>query len=221
MKRDILMLTLPNSGSTWFGNVLANHIPGCGYSPEFFNPLRNPKYEAILSRQFGCELLSCYRNIVAEGDAAIDDDIRRSWGAEQFRFTKEVFSPFKLEAFSRHFRCFVFLRPAEQSFPPARLRIWSFYEHAWFALRDSGVPLSAETTRERAREAHEVLTARILEDAERLRIPIIAFDDLFSGEERLAQLMERALGFACPGLAEEIASTRKPSLRQAETTAAS
>src|ERR1700759_2119445 len=104
MTSDLLMQTLPNSGSTWLANLLARHLPGCRYSEEFFNPLRNPKYESILSRRFGCELISCYRNIALDGDRCIDDDIRNTWGMEGFSFTKEVFSPFKLEAFTRHFR---------------------------------------------------------------------------------------------------------------------
>src|SRR5450759_2213135 len=147
MQKPLLMLSLPNSGSTWFAAVLARHLPDCRYyEKEFFNPICNLKHEAVLRRNFGSELVCCYRNIALPGDARIDDDIRNTWGVEDYTFTKECQSAFKLPAFVRHFKCFVMLRSREQTFPPGRVRVWSFYEHAWFALLNAGYDLHAETT---------------------------------------------------------------------------
>lgn len=168
-KPSLLMMTLPNSGSTWLAEVIAKHSSWNRYCMEFFNPIRSPKHFLTLSRNFGCELLQCYRNIAEPGDEMIDHDIRESWGIEDFNFTKEVFSPFKLEAFMRHFRCFVLLRDLGDTFPPKRARIWSFYEHAWFALREQGmVDGRATHFEERAMQAHGVMYQAIAVDAARL-----------------------------------------------------
>ena len=179
--RPLLMLTLPNSGSTWFASLLAEHIPDCSYySKEFFNPVCNLKHELVLRRNFGCELVECYRNIATPGDEHIDDDIRLTWGAEPYTFTKECNSAFKLPVFDRHFNCFVFLRKAENTFPPGRVRVWSFYEHAWFALREAGYGLHGVTTKDRAVEAHAILTEVILRDAARLKVPVINYEEVMS-----------------------------------------
>lgn len=187
--KPLLMQTLPNSGSTWFGSLLAQHIPGCNYfAKEFFNPVCNLKHEMVLRRNFGCELVSCYRNIATEGDQHIDDDIRATWGAENFTFTKECNSAYKLPVFLRHFNCFVFLRSAENSFPPGRVRAWSFFEHAWFALKEQGYFLKAESTEDRAKEAHSLLTEKILRDARRFNVPVIHYEEVMDNP---AAIMDR------------------------------
>lgn len=191
------------------GEVLAQSWPGCQYEMEFFNPLRNERYENILERQFGCELASCFRNIAEPGDAAIDADIERTWGREPLTFTKEVFSPLKLEAFTRHFDCFVMLRAAEHSFPPKRLRIWSFYEHAWYALAARGWwHFEATTARTRAYEAHEAMRSAIVSDAERLRVPVILYEDLFGHPGEVRETLARGLPEVPAGLVEQIVATR-------------
>jgi hypothetical protein len=190
--KPLLMLSLPNSGSTWLGEVIAESL-GLRYFAEYFNPLRNPDHEEVLCRNFGCELATCYQNIASPGDHNIDSDIRGTWFTEEHEFTKEVFSPFKLEAFSRHFECFALLRRPELVFPPTRLRIWSFYEHAWVALHTRN-GLAARTCRERAREAHAVLAQQIRDDARRLNVPLIEYDDLFGCRATVERALTRALG---------------------------
>jgi hypothetical protein len=208
--KPLLMLSLPNSGSTWLADLLHEHVPGCRpYFMEFFNPLRNEKHEDVLRRQFGCELVGCYRNIAWAGGVSIDADIEQTWGRESYAFTKEVWSPTKLPAFVRHFRCFVIVRSAEESFPPSRLRVWSFYEHAWFALRDAGWQVKAERTRARALEAHGLLVGRMVEDAAALGVPVVRYRDLFSRVDRLSFLLERAIGAPCVELARAIRGTRE------------
>ena len=103
-----LLNTLPNSGSTWLGEIIGRAL---GRSHlEYFNPLQNPARERQLVWNFGCELAGCFDNIASPGDEHVHDDIRASWGADDFVFTKEVFSPFKLPAFAEHFECAVLTR---------------------------------------------------------------------------------------------------------------
>lgn len=193
MIAPLLMQSLPNSGSTWFADILARHLPGCRYYMELFNPLRTPACEEILMRRFGCELAGAYVNIAAGDDALLDADIRSVLEWSGCTFTKEVFSPFKSRAFARHFRVFVFLRTPEDSFPPARLRVWSFYEHAWHALASAGVAVGATTVRERALEAHAVMSRRLVEDAEALRVPVLWWHELMGAAPAVRQALERIL----------------------------
>ena len=190
--RPLLMLSLPNSGSTWFAALLAKHIPGCKYfDKEFFNPVCNIKHERVLQRNFGCELVGCYRNIALAGDININSDIIETWFAEDYSFTKECNSAFKLPTFVQHFNCFAFLRGLEHSFPPGRVRVWSFYEHAWWALKEAGFELRQESLRARAMEAHVIQTAAILRDADLLGVPIIRYEDVFTRPADIsAQLRE-------------------------------
>lgn len=206
------MLTLPNSGSTWLAEAIALHTSWNRYCMEFFNPLRSPKHYPILSRNFGCELQACASNIADPGDELIDQDIRSTWGMEDFNFTKEVFSPFKLEAFARHFRCFVLLRDAGDTFPPRRARVWSFYEHAWHSLLfHDCLPEPAQELlhfEDRAIAAHAVMTNALKLDAQRLGVPVLRYRDLFK-DEGLQGRLEAAIGECDSRLLSAIQESRR------------
>jgi len=205
----LLMLTMPNSGSTWFAKLIASCLPDCRYyDKEFFNPVCNLKHEIILRRNFGSELASCYLNIASAGDAHIDDDITATWGSENYTFTKECQSAFKLEAFLRHFRVFVFLRPTIESFPPNRARVWSFYEHAWHSLKFHGFVVSAETTADRAIEAHCAIYSHLKSEAERRGVPIIYYGDLFDEREALRARLTEAIGYDDDAIVDAVIATR-------------
>jgi hypothetical protein len=207
--KPLLMMTMPNSGSTWFAKILAGQLPGCRYyDKEFFNPVCNLKHESTLRQNFGSELVSCHRNIASPGDSDLDDDIIATWGAENYNFTKECQSCFKMEGFLRHFRVFVFLRPEAESFPPNRARVWSFYEHAWHSLRHHGHMLTAETTVDRALEAYRVMYAHMLADAKMHNVPIIFYGDLFDEREILRERLARALGYDSDDLVDAVIATR-------------
>ncbi|MBZ0120874.1 MAG: hypothetical protein K8H88_28020 [Sandaracinaceae bacterium] len=189
MKRpgSVLLLSLPNSGSTWTAELMAKRIPG-HYAMEYFNPLRNPERGEILKRNFGCELIECYRNIVTTGDEHVHADIERTWDRDGYTFTKEVFSPAKLPIFVQHFeRVVVLLRRTEGVFPPSRLRIWAFYEHAWHALREAGHMVRAETDRDRAYEAHQRLSAMLRRDARALGVPVVDYEEFFGDDDTVLE----------------------------------
>jgi hypothetical protein len=140
----------------------------------------------------------------------IDRDIVQTWGAESFNFTKEVWSPFKLEAFSRHFRCFVLVRSEEESFPPSRARVWSFYEHAWHALKLRGVGLFETTIHGRAVEAHTIMQRRVIADADWLGVPVIRYEELFEDHSAVAACLRRAFGDdVSDAVVAEVVATRE------------
>jgi hypothetical protein len=207
MTKPLLMQGLPNTGSSWFAKLLSQHIPGCRYyEKEFFNPVCNMRHEVILQRQFGCELVGCYQNIAREGRQGIDDDIDETWGSESYTFTKECNSAFKLPTFIRHFDCFVFLRKAENIFPPGRVRVWSFYEHAWWALLQAGFTLNEDTLMGRAMEAHSILEEVILADAQALQVPVIWWEDLFTDPRSVALKLSEVVDLDVDSLTDAITS---------------
>jgi len=205
---SLALLSLPNSGSTWLAEQIAAHTRFNRYRMEFFNPLRTPKHYRRLAQHFGCELVSCYNNIAAGDCHGIDADITATWGEENFNFTKEVFSPFKLPVFARHFRCIVMLRSEEDSFPPDRARVWSFYEHAWYALNEAGIKLRGDTVEERALAASACMARRLEADARALKVPVIHYRDLFN-DAMLEAALHSALGECSAQLVESITATRK------------
>jgi len=209
MNMPLLMQSLPNSGSTWFASVLAQSIPDTRYFMEFFNPAQNADHEYLLSTHFGCELCAYYPNIAIGDDEGIDHVIEATWGSENYNFTKEVFSPFKTEVFTRHFNVFVFLRREQETFPPNRGRVWCFYEHAWFALERLGYPLHGDDMRSRAIEAFHVMYRRIIEDATALDIPIIWWHDLFNDPHEMAHKLRPVFGDRMAPLLKAIERTRE------------
>ena len=190
-----MMLTLPNSGSTWLADLIAStcRLP---YQDEFFNPLHNARYEDELARHFGCELISCYEHIAQEGGRETVACIDKTWGQEELAFTREIFSPLKLQAFTKRFNVFCLLRSQQESFPPHDLRVWSYYEHAWWSMWDATplttdaqpvwhrpngagrYPLNGQCSRSRAIEAHWILSQEIRYDAYRLGVPVLDWEDI-------------------------------------------
>jgi hypothetical protein len=210
MTKPLMMVSLPNSGSTWLAEMIAKHVPGLRYyDKEFFNPVCNLKYADKLSEFFGSELVECFRNIVSEDATGIDRVIEATWGNEEYTFDKECQSALKLPVFMRHFRCFVLLR--DNPFPPSRARVWSFYEHAYWALHESDYAIEEEVTLVgRARAAHAWLRARLLHDAMRLEVPVLHYEALMRDD--LAGLKARlsaAVGGKVEALAKAIIDSRR------------
>ncbi len=205
--RPLLIQSLPNSGSTWFAALVARNLPGARYCMEFFNPLRNLRFRARLEQRWGCELVGCYQHIAAPDDPSLDDDIAACWFGSGYTMTKEVFAPRRLATFARHFQCVVFIRSWANSFPASRLRVWSFYEHAWHSLALHGFPVTAQRLDDRCEEAHRLLTASLIADAALCGVPVVTWESLFEGPRVVQDTLRAALGWCSDGLADEIAAT--------------
>ena len=213
--KPLCMLSLPNSGSTWLAETIAAHSRWSRYAGEYFNPVRNELWYPQLSKQFGCELISCYRNIARAGDRWIVDDIREVWKNSGYTFTKEVFSPYKLPAFSQVFRCFVLLRDAADTFPPGRARVWSFYEHAWHALREQGLVGAGwgDRVSQLALAAHAAMTRALTVDAIAQGVPIVQYRDLFREPHEVRATLRYALGECSDELLAAVVGSRRLPVR--------
>lgn len=204
--RDLLIMSLPNSGTTWVCRCIAKHHDG-DYYDEYFNPVLNDRHEVVLREAFGSELACCYRNIALEREPETRTAIQTTWMKDDYTFTKENYSPFKLHLFAEHFRVVVLLRHTAGVFPPSRVRVWSFYEHCWQALKDAGAAELREVgVRSRAMEAHAFMVRHMRKEAIRLGLPIIYYEDLFN--DRMEQMVLDA-GFGAE-VAHELANSRRP-----------
>lgn len=186
---QIAVLSLPSSGSTWFAKQLIESTgliapPDDNY--EFFQPMRNLCHYSQLSRCFGLETPSLYRNIARRDNHQFDEVYRYTWANMDYTFCKEVWSFAKLADFEKHFRCVVLTRSAEETFPPNRLRVFGWYDAIWrsyievrgfepTAMHGQPSPLDI------AREAHRWATGDMLESAAAFQVPIIKYHTLTSG----------------------------------------
>ena len=176
-----MVLTLPNSGSDWFAPLLAE-AAGLSYVKEFFNPICNTKYREQLARHFGCELVSCYRNIGREyrpgtlRAEALDELYEATWCKEQYHCSKDIYGFLSAEFFDTHFTCVTLHKDRNHAFPPSRRRVQVYYDAIYEALRDRGdigYPGRPLTLRERCEFAYDVAWDVLESESHRLGSPIV------------------------------------------------
>jgi hypothetical protein len=133
-KDQLILLSTPNSGSDWFSNILAEKEEK-KYFREFFNPITNEKYTDLLANSFGCELVSTYKNIASQNLADCETTYNNTWKKENFNFTKENYSVFKIPFFVKKFNCIALTRRIENSFPPNRKNeVFCWYESIYCSM---------------------------------------------------------------------------------------
>lgn len=120
MKTQMMLFSTPNSGSDWFAAALLAGNPNQKYFREFFNPITNDKYIDALLPGFGCEFISSYKNIARLDHKLCEQIYEETWGRENFDFTKENYSVFKIPFFIEKFRGIAITRQIENSFPARR-----------------------------------------------------------------------------------------------------
>ena len=209
-----LMLGIPNSGTSWLGECIGKHLRGGKkYYREYFNPALCPReHELTLGGHFGSEIVSYYRNIADPAGPGFDSAVQRTWfQQDEFGFTKDVFNPFKLEGFTRHFNCFVLVRDVLESWPPSRGRVYAFYDAIWHALDCAGGwSLRGGDIYGRCDEARDIIDSSLISSARDLNVPIIDYSLLFDERARVLEALQPIQPYADAGaVANEIVATRK------------
>ena len=179
--KQYVILSLPSAGSDWLADVIRQSSGLRYYHKEFFNPLTNPNHSPRLSDGFGCELVGCYQNIAApwkEHVEELDNIYAETWDVEDYDFDKEVFSPFKVGWYARHFQVVVLVRSEESVFPPVRLRVWQWYEAIWQSIAHLFQAKPQGTIVAHALCGYKVALSAITDDAAELHIPVLRYDDL-------------------------------------------
>lgn len=225
LRRPIALLSLPNTGTDWLAGLWLRQNPALRYYREFFNPICNPKYENDLNKAFGCEMVENYR-MLAEPYCPCEEVYWRTWAREEYNFTKENYSAFKLDWFSLRFDVFVLYRRVELTFPGERLQVktwydamfWSLVKNKWGLESDvrSLVDFAcqhADTVNKRQVASFVIYYYKLLKDAHRCSVPVLDYDQLMrSSAEELSRVLGQLAGVRdVERLAQEVCATRRPS----------
>lgn len=186
---------MPNSGSDWLCRSLAACSPGVRYfDKEFFNPITNGQYGDVLETAFGCEMVSCHRNIATSVERqreALEAAYAQTWCRESYDFDKEVFAAWKVSWLAEHFELGFLVRDAVGIFPPSRVRVWSWYDAVYNALGGTaGLPLHR-----RAVIACQAMRIEIEQSARALGRPVLDYQRLCTGDRATVEQDLRASGF--------------------------
>lgn len=189
-QRPIALLSLPNTGTDWFVEMLLRQNSQLRYYREFFNPICNPTYENVLNRAFGCEMVDNFA-LIAKMPCQHEAVYQQTWARENYNFTKENYSAFKLPWFVTHFDCFVLYRRAELSLPGSRLPVKTWFDAMYHSLLRNRWTLepdvrflvdfsveAANTLAKRLVAAFVIHYYKLLKDAHRLNVPILDYDRL-------------------------------------------
>lgn len=223
-QRPIALLSLPNTGTDWFVGLLLRQNPTLRYYREFFNPVCNPKYEDELNRSFGCEMVDNYA-MIAKPLRRHDPMFERTWVKENYNFTKENYSAFKLDWFLDRFDCFVLYRRAELTLPGSRLQVKTWYDAMYCSLLRNRWTLEpdvrllvdfavaqANTIAKRTVAAFVIYYYKLLRDAQRRNVPVLHYDRLMqSTATELASLLHGLPAVAdAERLAVDVCQERRP-----------
>jgi hypothetical protein len=220
-----MLLSLPNTGTDWLAELMLGRNPGLRYYREFFNPICNEKYEDILGRAFGCEMVTHYE-MIARPRCPYADVYEQTWVREGYNFTKENYSAFKVGSFVDHFQCFVLYRRAEWTLPGSRMQVKTWYDAMYWSLVRNQAALApdvrelvalagaeADTAPKRQVAAFVIYYHQLLGEAQRHHLPVIDYDNLMRyPRDELVPYLRGVPGVVDPeGLAQDICRTRRPS----------
>jgi len=200
-RRQLLMLTQPSSGSSWLCDCMAKALNGGpeGYYREFFNPALCPRdLEPIFSSYFASELVPTHENVLRFAGGKDGEAIRAClrlasrWGVA---FTKVTMQPFLAKTFAEEFDVFVLLRREEETFPPSRGRVYSFYNQIYQAYNKAYVsddPWSVSLSLDRrCRDAHQWMRRSLLEQAEELSLPVLHYETMMGQANSVRHVLQQ------------------------------
>lgn len=192
MGKQLMLLSLPNSGSDWFARTVCAANPDVKYFREYFNPITNVRHLDLLATEFGCEMASTMGNIVTFNKERAEKVYQETWGKTDFNFTKENYSAFKVEFWTQKFTCFAMTRDVEYSFPASRRGlITTIYDSIYQAMLSNMEHLPTTTRRQMliTENTVEALTNKIImayviyknaliENCKKYNVPVLKWENL-------------------------------------------
>jgi len=196
MRGQIALVGMSDSGTNWLvRTMLASQIGNSlRYFREFFNPICNLRHAPVLSEGFGCEVASTVPMIArpSETQPRLYDLYNQTWRREDFTFTKENYSVFKIPFFDSQFDVVLLYREPASLWPPARLRVVTWYNAVYESIlanrRDYPVEFQQQisqyatdlTIAERAEAGHALSIAYMRMMRDRYRLPLLTYSWLQS-----------------------------------------
>lgn len=218
----LLLASVPSSGSDWLAKCFTDAVPELvtpavadpmryGNVKEFFNPICNQACGPVC-RYFGCELTSCRDALTRELEADELQHVMEQWPAAA-TFTKETFAVFQLPRLANRFQIVSLVRSTANTFPPKRLRVWSWYQNIGLAM---GFPLNGiVSVHAHAMAAHLAYAAALksFSPTKPLEWENLVTDSKAEIEEQLRRSLPEWLADSAAAIAEQIIATRDDSGR--------
>jgi hypothetical protein len=216
VRKPLLLMTLPSSGSTWLADVIVTRLGLLAHqkSAEFFQPLTNLELYEPLSRCFGSENPSCMNNIMKMPRSDDFEKAVAEFKKRGYTFCKEVFQFFHTPLFVRHFDVFFLRRSAERTFPPSRLRVLSWYDAIATSIENNiGNRFSKTNLLARSIESHRWCWEYLIAGyAESYGLPILEYEAISEGPEAVVRMeVEKVFsGDDLDAVVRGILDSRKP-----------
>jgi hypothetical protein len=224
---DVLMLSLPCSGTSWLTDLILAGNPHLRSQREFFNPAHNQRDKHVLCEALApCDGDYSHAAVCWEAQAeALRRVYESTWKRSACTFTRENHLAFKVGFFQQHFQAFILYRHRTLTFPSSSKRPQAL---EWYrGLYDAFVKQRADDDRfreaigfcvgsvdddfKKACAAHIVYFGQLLHDGKRHGVPMIDYEYLMS--ERDTAAMTEYLAARLPpsvgthGLSESIVNT--------------
>lgn len=217
MRRPMMMLTLPSSGSTWLVDLIVDTLPWAKAhqkSAEFFAPLTNLPMYAQLADSFGSENPGCMDNIARMPDRAKFKAAVDAFHGNGYTFAKEVYQFFHTPLWIEHFNVFFLYRSPEKTFPPKRLRVLAWYDAIGTAIENQiGAKFTKDSLLARAIQVHTYCWQYVIDGyVKAYGLPVMDYDAITTGDEATISA-ELAKAFSPEDVAllvPRILETRRP-----------
>jgi hypothetical protein len=202
--KPIILISAPNNGTDWICRTITDSERKLKYFREFFNPITNKKYTNELSCAFGCEYVSCYEKIAQYNKEECKSAYQKTWLKEQYDFTKENYSVFKIPFFAEQFRCFAMIRQIKNSFPPNRENeVLCWYDAIFnsMVLNVDNLPIKTSnkiriakksiSIKEKVIMSYIIYQEAMIDYCKEYEIPIIEWENLMGDESVLFKEVEK------------------------------
>lgn len=120
---------MPSSGSDWFASCIlaVSDLRAHPTAKEPLNPICNIEHFDLIATAFGCEAANTLRRIAAPPRQDTVDHVLELAIPPEVNFVKEVWCGYQLEQLEDHFHILTMTRSAVNTFPPTRVRVYSWY----------------------------------------------------------------------------------------------
>lgn len=229
MKGQLLLVGMSDSGTNWLAKTIVDAArQPLRYCREFFNPICNLRYAPTLVKGWGCEVPSTIPMLAraSETQPELQAIYDLTWRKEAYTFTKENYSVWKLGFLRQHFDLVAIYREASSLWPPARLRVITWYNAVYESIQmnrggyDSAFVADVLRYRDglsiaqRAEAGHALSVNYLLRECARLSVPVMPYSWCLTASE--AELVQYARSttlkdYVIPAQwARAVVTTRRP-----------
>jgi hypothetical protein len=190
---DVMLVSMPKSGSNFFANTLVESNPDVCYKHEYFNKIQTVQMADFLN----IELKRRYEEYffaLEFSDEQFETIYKVTWGREpEANFTKEVFSALRIPLFQRKFTIFALYRHRKYTFPTNSshlyLPLYKSFERVHFKDPDIAniktfIEMTTQTDQQKECAIHTVANYIILRDCARYNLPVLDYEQLLTLSDR-------------------------------------